>query len=177
MKLLPLPLAAVLLLCTPAVVTAWDCSDDKINCKGPHLLCGHLGRHKHKPSAFLTDLIKAADERVADNATFVNNQHAACVRDRASFYSNAGLCAIPHATSWEGITGKKVKYLLHHLESWAHCKRCGNIPVAFPDKNDNRLEGLLTVTVVEDVGQQGDIDGGWRKPPDNGDDCSPLSPC
>lgn len=162
MKLLRLLLTTVLLLCSTAAAK----KHPKLDCHGP-LLCKRTWVDTQVTRPGLRTLIEAAQERLPDNATFVNSEHALCLPDPGPAhktkpghkYPNAGLCVwAERVDTGDGISGKRIEELLRLLERAGKCNRCGHVAAEYIsaslEDGDPSITGEVTVAVVKEMHQR-----------------------
>ncbi|KAI8661343.1 Kp4 domain-containing protein [Fusarium keratoplasticum] len=98
-----------------------------INCKGSSS-CG-------TSTNSLGDLVNLANY-VDHSRWYQNGEHIVCADNLCAFLQNTG-----------GMPGTKIRSLLVELSNHG-CKKCGSVPVFFPDDNDEKSHGILTVNIV-----------------------------
>ncbi|KAF4950771.1 hypothetical protein FGADI_7967 [Fusarium gaditjirri] len=100
-----------------------------INCRGSSQ-CGG-GTQGESVSDFI-DLARFLDP----NRWYYNGQHIICTQHLCAFLQNTG-----------GMPGSSIKNLFWELYNHG-CKRCGSVPVFYPDDNDEKSHGILTINYV-----------------------------
>ncbi|KAF5656495.1 KP4 killer toxin [Fusarium circinatum] len=100
-----------------------------INCKGSSQCAG--GTQGEYTSSFVT-LAKDLDP----NRWYYNGQHIMCTQHLCAFLQNTG-----------GMPGSSIKTLISDLEAHG-CNKCGSIPVFWPQDNDDKSHGILTINYV-----------------------------
>jgi hypothetical protein len=96
----------------------------------------------------LNDLREAIIHGAEDDDEFSPggpNRHIACSLDPIKDNWEGSLCVFIQYTN-ETLTGRRIKHLMSGLVAHG-CKRCGSIPITWPESNDPR-NGILTANFV-----------------------------
>ncbi|KAB8233944.1 hypothetical protein ETB97_003270 [Aspergillus alliaceus] len=107
-----------------------------INCEGSSN-CGNVAFHISK----LINDVKNIDP----NRWYYNGNRIACWQNVAG----SGFCAFPQKTG--GVPGKSIPDLLQKISDHG-CKRCGSVPLFYPQDNNIDSHGEITVNWVSSTG-------------------------
>lgn len=118
-----------------------DTSAEGINCFGRNALCRKGDTH-----SFARKSIGISESRM-----YRNGEHIICDQ---ILPMGTGVCVflqhMPENRNRAGVPGKEIKRLLQALDSYG-CDRCGSVPLGFPESNNWKITGELTVNYVRHV--------------------------
>ncbi|KAF5019116.1 hypothetical protein F66182_8885 [Fusarium sp. NRRL 66182] len=100
-----------------------------INCKGSSQCAGGT------QGEYLGSLMNLA-RGLDNNRWYQNGEHIVCAQHLCAFLQNTG-----------GMPGSSIKTLLGELDKHG-CNKCGSVPVFFPQDNNEKSHGILTVNYV-----------------------------
>ncbi|KAF4448227.1 hypothetical protein F53441_8334 [Fusarium austroafricanum] len=98
-----------------------------INCKGSSQCSGS--------SNSIVDLVNLASY-IENSRWYQNGEHIVCASDLCAFLQNTG-----------GMPGTSTKKLIYDLYEHGY-KKCGSVPIFWPEDNNEKSHGILTVNYV-----------------------------